>query len=124
MMRFYQIIGELACRYSNCRCPATSFKRSTLGRRFFSPIGSQFGLININLGQSSEPNVEADVLSDVASYGKQLGKIGDALIVLLKHFKPETPLTKEERTAIESLKKMLNQIADVKKNHERPALRL
>jgi len=62
---------------------------------FFSPIGSQFGLININLGQSSEPNVEADVLSDVASYGKQLGKIGDALIVLLKHFKPETPLTKD-----------------------------
>ena len=53
-------------------------------KAFFSPIGSQFGLININLGQSSEPNVEADVLSDVASYGKQLGKIGDALIVLLK----------------------------------------
>jgi hypothetical protein len=44
---------------------------------FFSPIGSQFGLININLGQSSELNVEADVLSDVASYGKQLGKIGE-----------------------------------------------
>lgn len=34
---------------------------------FLSPIGSQFGLININLGQSSEPNVEVDVLSDVAS---------------------------------------------------------
>jgi hypothetical protein len=91
---------------------------------YFSPIGSQFGLININLGQSSEPNVEADVLSDVASYGKQLGKIGDVLIVLLKHFKPETHLTQEERTAIESLKKMLNQIADVKEKHERPTLRL
>ena len=44
--------------------------------------GGQFGLININLGQSSEPDVEADVLSDVATYGKQLGRIGDALIVL------------------------------------------
>lgn len=43
--------------------------------------------------------------------------------MLLKHFKPETPLTKEERTAIESLKKMLNQIVDVKEKHERPALR-
>ena len=43
-----------------------------------SPIGSQFGLININLGQSSAPDVEAEVLSDVASYGKQLGQIGDA----------------------------------------------
>ena len=28
---------------------------------FFSPIGSQFGLININLGQSSELKVEEDV---------------------------------------------------------------
>ena len=53
---------------------------------FLSPIGSQFGLVNIDLGQSSEPDVESEVLSDVASYGKQLGRIGDALIVLLKHF--------------------------------------
>jgi hypothetical protein len=73
----------------------------------FSPIGSQFGLININLSQSSEPNVEADVLSDIASYGKQLGKIGDALIVLLKHFKPETPLTKEERPPSRASKRCL-----------------
>ena len=49
---------------------------------FLSPIGSQFGLVNIDLGQSSEPDVESEVLSDVASYGKQLGRIGDALIVL------------------------------------------
>ena len=33
--------------------------------------------------QSSEPKVEEEVLSDVATYGKQLGRIGDALIVLL-----------------------------------------
>ncbi|MGO9235275.1 MAG: hypothetical protein ACLP4V_14815 [Methylocella sp.] len=91
---------------------------------FLSPIGSQFGLININLGQSSEPNVEADVLSDVASYGKQLGQISDALIVLLKHFKPETPLSEKEHEAIKTLKKMLDEIAEVKEKHKRPALRL
>ena len=48
--------------------------------------GGQLGLVNINLGQSSDPAVEADVLSDVATYGKQLGRIGDALAVLLAHF--------------------------------------
>ena len=37
--------------------------------------GGQFGLVNINLGQSSEPKVEEEVLSDVATYGKQLGRI-------------------------------------------------
>ena len=32
--------------------------------------GGQLGLVNINLGQSSDPAVEADVLSDVATYGQ------------------------------------------------------
>ena len=55
--------------------------------------GGQLGLININMGQSSEPKVEEEVLTDVATYGKQLGRIGDALIVLLAHFHPRAPLT-------------------------------
>lgn len=87
---------------------------------FMSPIGSQFGLVNVNLGQSSAPNIEADVLSDVASYGKQLGRISDALIVLLKHFHLSSD---EEKAAVEALKEMVNAVADVKKRHDRPALR-
>jgi hypothetical protein len=90
---------------------------------FLSPIGSQFGLVNINLGQSSAPPVEQDVLSDVGSYGKQLGRIGDALIVLLAHFHPRKPLTGDEMAAIDALKEMLNEVAKVKENHGRAALR-
>ncbi len=85
--------------------------------------GGQFGLVNINMGQSSEPAVEAEVLSDVASYGKQLGRIGDALIVLLSHFHPRAPLTADESKAIDAVNKMLQNIADVKEKHSRPALR-
>lgn len=85
--------------------------------------GGQFGLVNINLGQSSEPKVEEEALSDVASYGKQLGRIGDALIVLLNHFHPRQPLTDEESAAIDALKEMLDAIADVKERHKRPAIR-
>src|ERR1700733_1668966 len=81
---------------------------------FLSPMGSQFGLVNVSLCQSSAPAVEADVLSDIASYGKQLGRIGDALIVLLAHFHPRTPLSKEDAAAIDDLKEMLIGIADVK----------
>ena len=84
--------------------------------------GGQFGLININLGQSSEPAVEQDVLSDVASYGKQLGRIGDALIVLLNHFHARETLSEKEAAAIEALKEMLEKIATVKEGHSRPAL--
>ncbi|HEX4368198.1 MAG TPA: hypothetical protein VH023_15280 [Rhodopila sp.] len=84
---------------------------------FFNPVGSQVGLINVNLGTSSEPAIENQVLSDVASYGKQLGRIGDALIVLLKHFQPVVELTKAEKDAIRDLKSMLNGIAEVKERH-------
>jgi hypothetical protein len=90
---------------------------------FMSPFGSQIGLFNVTIGQSSEPAVEGDVLSDVASYGKQLGRIGDALIVLLAHFHPAAPLTKEETDAIDDLKDMLLHIADVKDKHKRKAMR-
>jgi len=90
---------------------------------FMSPIGGQIGWFNVTIGQSSEPAVEGDILSDVASYGKQLGRIGDALIVLLAHFHPVAPLTKEETDAIDDLKDMLGRIADVKDKHKRKALR-
>ena len=89
----------------------------------FSPIGSQYGLINITVGRSSDPKVEADALTDVGSYGRQLGLIGDALIVLLKHFKPDEGVTESEHKAIDALYKMLDEIADVKDRHKRPALR-
>jgi hypothetical protein len=80
-----------------------------------SPIGSQFGLININVGQSSDPSVEADVLTDVAGYGKQLGRIEDALTVLLKHFKPGNA---EEKTAIDAFKELVDGVAKVKEKHD------
>jgi hypothetical protein len=86
-------------------------------------IAGQTGSANVRVGQSSEPAVEGDVLSGVASYGKQLGRIGDALIVLLTHFRPATPLTKEETDAIDDLREMLQKIADVKDKYNRKAMR-
>ena len=59
----------------------------------------------------------------VATYGKQLGRIGDALIVLLKHFNPPAPLSADEKNAIAALNDMLGKIAAVKKKHGRTALR-
>ena len=50
----------------------------------------------------------------VASYGKQLGRIEDALVVLLAHFHPERPLTAKEELAIKDLKVIVTEIAAVK----------
>jgi hypothetical protein len=87
---------------------------------FFNPVGSQFGFFNINLGTSSNPDVEEQVLSDVASYGKQLGRIEDALCVLLKHFHPQTKLTEDEDRAIRDLERMVEDIQDIKDRHLAP----
>ena len=91
---------------------------------WFSAYGSQVGLININLGQSSAPEVERDVLDEVGSYGRQLGRIGDALAVLVKHFHPAEPLNPDEEKAILALRAMLNQVADIKARHNRVGLTL
>ena len=88
---------------------------------FMSPIGSQFGLINITLGQSSDPDVEKDVLSDVGTYGKQLGQIGDALLVLIERMPKNMKLDQDE--AIIAFKAMLHQVADIKARHHRKAAR-
>ncbi|HTS52475.1 MAG TPA: hypothetical protein VMH26_04310 [Burkholderiales bacterium] len=86
----------------------------------FSPVGSQVGLINIELGQSTQPQVEEDVLTDVASYGKQLGRIEDALLVLLDHFAPARPLSDHENRAIADLRDLVTSIAAIKDRHRRP----
>jgi hypothetical protein len=87
----------------------------------FNPVGSQVGLVNIELGQSTDPAVEEEVLSDVASYGKQLGRIEDALAVLLEHFRPERDLTAKEKHAIDDFKAIVNAVAAVKAKRTRRA---
>jgi hypothetical protein len=90
----------------------------------FTATGSQVGLINVNFGRSSAPQVEQAVLDEVGSYGKQLGRMGDVLMVLLKHFKPDQELSEDERHAIEDLSVMLREIAAVKERHDRTPLRI
>lgn len=84
---------------------------------FFSNLGSNFSVLSLNLGRSSNPAIEQEILSEVASYGKQLGRIGDALAVLVAHFKPDRELTADEAKALRDLKRMLDDIAEIKGKH-------
>jgi len=84
---------------------------------WFTTIGSQFGLININVGASSNPATERSVVTDVAGYGKQLGRVEDALLVLMKHAKLPANLPKDQKRAIDDLNSMLNEIANVREQN-------
>jgi hypothetical protein len=76
-------------------------------------VGSQFGLININLGRSADPQLEQQVLEEVGSYGRQLGRLGDALGVLLKHVKL-SDLSDDDKKKIWALESQLTEIERLK----------
>ena len=75
--------------------------------------GAQLGLINVNLGQTPRPDIEQKLLDEVGSYGRQIGRIGDALEVLIDHVRLEG-LSKEEKDALSILKGQLAEVRRVK----------
>jgi len=79
----------------------------------FFQQGAQFGFINIDLGETAHPEVEQAILDEVGSYGKQLGRIGDALEVLLKHTNLEG-LSPAELDTINVLRGQLAEVNQVK----------
>jgi hypothetical protein len=80
---------------------------------FLKAVGSQFGLININLGKSSDPELEQQILEEVGTYGRQLGQLGDALEVLINHVKLED-LKPQEQQAIAAFRYQLEGVARLK----------
>ncbi|WP_407175565.1 hypothetical protein [Bradyrhizobium sp. STM 3562] len=81
-----------------------------------STLNGQLGLINVNVVKASDPAVEEKILTNVASYGKQLGRLQDGLIVMLNHLELGE-LEDHEVRAIYELAQLLNDIADVKQSH-------
>ncbi len=84
----------------------------------FYQQGSQIGFINIDLGSTPAPETEQVILDEVGSYGRQIGRIGDALEVLLKHVLLEN-LPREEQDALNVLKGRLAEIRQIKERQGR-----
>jgi hypothetical protein len=82
----------------------------------FNQQGAQFGFINIDLGNTAESDLERRILDKVGSYGRQLGRIGDALEVILKHVKLGD-LKPDEQDALDILK---GQVAAVRQAKAAP----
>lgn len=80
---------------------------------FYQP-GAQYGFINIDLGATPKPEVEQDILDEVGSYGRQLGRIGDALEVLMKHVDLKG-LSADEQDALSILQGQLAEVRKVKR---------
>jgi len=93
--------------------------------QWINPITSWWSgnQISVNLGESGSPETEAEILRRVGTYGRQLGQITDAVVVLLQHLPKDTSLSAEESEAIKAFEEMANDIAKIKENHKLKALR-
>ncbi|MEI4471888.1 hypothetical protein [Frigidibacter sp. MR17.24] len=83
-----------------------------------------FSVFNIVVGQTPRPDVEDRVLDDVGSYGRQIGRIGDALAVMLRlldtlqregRLTGSLALTPEDEKALWALRLQLAAVEAVKK---------
>jgi hypothetical protein len=78
-----------------------------------------FGYININQTVSSNRELERDITQRVAGYGKQLGRISEALEVVLAHM-ANARLDEKERRALDDFRDMMRGIEAVKAGYAPP----
>jgi len=77
----------------------------------------QYGFVNINEMQSSDPELEKGIVTDQASYGKQIGRVVEALQAICenldsKGWKPD------QREALKSFLRMAEDLAQYKGDHQ------
>lgn len=67
--------------------------------------GSQMGFINIHQTTGGDPELEREIVENVASYGRQLGRLTDALAVLVENTDREalSPEARQSLAEFESL---------------------
>jgi hypothetical protein len=82
--------------------------------------GGQLGLININATRTNDPQLEQRIITEVASYGRQLGRLLDAVDVLAARQSHEG-LDESEVHALDQLRKLAEEVAAVKQQavHDR-----
>ncbi len=78
--------------------------------------GSQYNLFSINMGETSNPQVEREALKVVGSYGRQIGHIQEALEVLIKHV-PMSKLNADEKEALKVLKRDIATVRRLKQTY-------
>ncbi|HET9257236.1 MAG TPA: hypothetical protein VFO16_18835 [Pseudonocardiaceae bacterium] len=78
-------------------------------------IGGQLGLFNINATRAGDPELEYRIITQVASYGRQLGRLIEAVDVLAR-CQPRHDLSEADTHALDQLRKLAEQIAAAKEH--------
>ena len=95
------------------RAPLSGDVSQDIDASLIRSVGDQLGFININTSQSSDPQLERHIVTEVAGYGRQLGRILDALDVLVRQSRHEK-LSAAERRALDDMQALHAEIAAAK----------
>lgn len=79
-----------------------------------------FSLFNVNLGASTNPAVEQEVVQKVGSYGRQIGHLAEALEVIINKLKllESDELSQKEKDALQVF---LGDVSKVRQIKDPPA---
>ena len=95
------------------RAPLSGDVTQAIDTSLVRGIGDQLGFININTSRSGDPELERRIVEQVASYGRQLGRVLDALDVLIRRDAGEQLGPKDE-LALNELQRLRAEIATTK----------
>jgi hypothetical protein len=76
-------------------------------------IGGQLGLLNINATRSGDPELEQRIITQVASYGRQLGWLVEAVDVLAR-WQSRRGLSEADISALDQLHELAARVTAVK----------
>jgi hypothetical protein len=79
-------------------------------------------LFTINLGDSADPPLESRILDKCGSYGRQIGRLGDVLGILLAVAEKEkdfADLSKADLDKIADFKRQLERVEELKADRKR-----
>jgi hypothetical protein len=85
--------------------------------KWFQNVG-QLGFINIDLGRTEKPDLERTILNEVGSYGRQIGRVSEALEVLLDQAELDrTKLSDAQIAALHDFREMVAAVKVCKEAH-------
>jgi uncharacterized heparinase superfamily protein len=106
--------------------PLSGDVAQTFGTWWIKALSAQTGFINVNNVNSGDPRIEQRIVEEVASYGRQLGWILEALDVVVGRLRPEqlpdSDLSAAEREALERLSDLVRRVQAVKGETSPPRL--
>jgi hypothetical protein len=90
--------------------------------RLYQPIlpnwFENWSFIRIDMGASANPALERHLISRVGSYGRQIGRVVEAVEVLAAKL-PRAKLTEKEKAALDALTDLATELRDARREFAR-----